>query len=160
MGQCIWQPRMDMKACYIKGTNGITIVTNTMVVLLLDLCKALSDPSPQNPTMLAVLNCQNKAGNTALHWAALNGHLPAVKVLLENGAGKPFTINYKKCTLGLTLSVDPTITNHRGHDAIYEAELNDKTDVVKWVLEEGGKSHVFSSSSCRITLWLFWLTEL
>ncbi|KAH8592809.1 ankyrin repeat-containing domain protein [Bisporella sp. PMI_857] len=87
--------------------------------LLLDLCKWLSQSSPQNPAMLSVLNSQNQAGNTALHWAALNGHLPSVKVLLENGA-------------------DPTITNHRGHDAIYEAELNDKADVVKWVLEEGG----------------------
>ena len=37
--------------------------------------------------MLAALNAQNKAGNTPLHWAALNGHLPAVKVLLENGGG-------------------------------------------------------------------------
>ncbi|KAG9241766.1 ankyrin repeat-containing domain protein, partial [Calycina marina] len=86
--------------------------------LLADICKAITDSAPQNPAMLAVLNAQNNAGNTALHWAALNGHLPAVKVLLENGA-------------------DPTITNHRGHDAIFEAELNDKSDVVKWVLEEG-----------------------
>ncbi len=70
--------------------------------------------------MLAILNAQNKAGNTALHWTALNGHLEAVKVLLEEGA-------------------DPTITNQRGHDAVYEAELNDKTEVVEWVLKEGGE---------------------
>jgi ankyrin repeat protein len=70
--------------------------------------------------MLRILNAQNKAGNTALHWAALNGHLEAVKVLLEEGA-------------------DPTITNQRGHDAVYEAELNDKTEVVEWVLKEGGE---------------------
>lgn len=69
--------------------------------------------------MLAVINCQNQAGNTPLHWAALNGHLEAVKVLLENGG-------------------DPTITNARGHDAVYEAELNDKQEVVEWVLKEGG----------------------
>lgn len=67
--------------------------------------------------MLTILNAQNKAGNTALHWAALNGHLESVKVLLEQGA-------------------DPTIANQKGHDAVYEAELNDQTAVVEWVLKE------------------------
>jgi ankyrin repeat protein len=70
--------------------------------------------------MLDVVNRQNKAGNTALHWAALNGHLDAVKVLLEQGA-------------------DPTIKNARGHDAIYEAELNDKMEIVDWVLKNAGE---------------------
>jgi len=70
--------------------------------------------------MLSILNSQNAAGNTALHWAALNGHLEAVKVLLDEGS-------------------DPTITNHKGHDAVYEAELNDKREVVEWVLKEGGE---------------------
>lgn len=70
--------------------------------------------------MLALLNAQNLAGNTALHWAALNGHLESVKVLLEEGS-------------------DPTIVNQRGHDAVYEAELNDKREVVEWVLKEGGE---------------------
>jgi ankyrin repeat protein len=67
--------------------------------------------------MLAILNAQNKAGNTALHWAALNGHLQAVKALLDHGA-------------------DPTITNQKGHDAVYEAELNDRKEVVEWILKE------------------------
>jgi hypothetical protein len=70
--------------------------------------------------MLCILNAQNLAGNTALHWAALNGHLESVKVLLDEGS-------------------DPTITNQRGHDAVYEAELNDKMEVVEWVLKEGGE---------------------
>lgn len=70
--------------------------------------------------MLAIVNAQNQAGNTALHWAALNGHLEPVKVLLDHGG-------------------DPTITNARGHDAVYEAELNDKNEVVEWVLKEGGE---------------------
>jgi ankyrin repeat protein len=77
---------------------------------------ALSNP-PQNPTMLRILNAQNKSGNTPLHWAALNGHLECVKVLIDGGA-------------------DPTITNSAGHDAVYEAELNDKQEVVEWVLKE------------------------
>ena len=29
--------------------------------------------------------------------------------------------------------------NSRGHDAVYEAELNDKREVVEWVLKEGGE---------------------
>jgi uncharacterized protein len=90
--------------------------------LLRELCKSFYAPTgPQNPAMLSILNSQNKAGNTALHWAALNGHLAAVKVLLEEGA-------------------DPTITNSRGHDAVFEAEINDKSEVVEWVLKEGGDS--------------------
>ena len=93
----------------------------TTTELLREVCKSLYAPTgPQNEVTLRILNAQNKAGNTALHWAALNGHLEAVKVLLEEGA-------------------DPTITNQRGHDAVYEAELNDKTEVVEWVLKEGGE---------------------
>jgi ankyrin repeat protein len=91
-----------------------------LLVILTFLLDALSKPSPQNPAMLAILNAQNKSGNTALHWAALNGHLESVKKLLEYGA-------------------DPTITNQKGHDAVYEAELNDKKEVVEWVLKEGGE---------------------
>ncbi|TQS36996.1 hypothetical protein Golomagni_02543 [Golovinomyces magnicellulatus] len=84
-----------------------------------NVCKSLSISSLQNVTTLSFLNTKNKAGNTPMHWAALNGHLDAVQVLMEQGA-------------------DPTITNYMGHDAIYEAELNDKKEVVEWVLKEGG----------------------
>lgn len=80
---------------YFPQITARITVTDILKALLLDLCKALSDPLPQNPTMLAVLNSQNKAGNTALHWAALNGHLPSVKVLLENGAGLSFDLFHR-----------------------------------------------------------------
>jgi len=105
-----------------ESGNGVLhmAAANGHHAILLDVCKALSGSSPQNPTMLSILNSQNAAGNTALHWAALNGHLEAVKVLLDEGS-------------------DPTITNHKGHDAVYEAELNDKREVVEWVLKEGGE---------------------
>lgn len=34
---------------------------------------------------------------------------------------------------------DPTITNTAGHDPVYEAERNDRSEVVEWVLKEGGE---------------------
>jgi ankyrin repeat protein len=45
----------------------------------------------------------------------LNGHLESVKLLIQAGA-------------------DVTIINRAGHDAVYEAEINDKNEVVDWLL--------------------------
>ncbi|MCJ1290639.1 hypothetical protein MMC34_002181 [Xylographa carneopallida] len=66
----------------------------------------------------SLISARNLAGNTALHYACLNGHLEAAKLLLAAGA-------------------DPTVTNNAGHDAIYEAEANGKDEVSRWVLMEG-----------------------
>jgi hypothetical protein len=65
-----------------------------------------------------LINKQNAQGNTSLHWASLNGHLPVVQLLLSNGA-------------------DVTILNKSGYDAIFEAEMNDKGPVVDFLLKEG-----------------------
>ena len=64
------------------------------------------------------LNLQNASGNTPLHWAALNGHLLAVQLLMEAGA-------------------DPTVLNKAGKDAVYEAETGGKDEVATWLLTEG-----------------------
>lgn len=66
----------------------------------------------------AILNLQNQSGNTPLHWAALNGHLEAVKILIAAGANL-------------------SVRNKAGHDAVYEAEINSKEDVVELLLKEG-----------------------
>jgi uncharacterized protein len=63
------------------------------------------------------LNAQNESGNTALHWAAINGHTAILKILLEAGA-------------------DPSILNKAGHDVVYEAELNDKLEAVELLLTD------------------------
>lgn len=69
--------------------------------------------APKGPELI---NAVNEAGNTPLHWAALNGHLESVKLLVQSGA-------------------DVTIINKAGHDAVFEAEINDKKSVVDWLLE-------------------------
>ena len=36
--------------------------------------------------------------------------------------------------LVMAANADPTVTNAVGHDAVFEAELNDKKEVVDWLL--------------------------
>lgn len=85
----------------------------------LDVLKVLLPPQAEKVIEPASgpINAVNDAGNTPLHWAALNGHLECVKLLMHSGA-------------------DITIFNKAGHDAVFEAELNDKSDVVEWLLSE------------------------
>ncbi|KAF9352954.1 hypothetical protein BGX34_011891 [Mortierella sp. NVP85] len=62
------------------------------------------------------INIQNDEGNTALHWAATNGHEDVVKLLITKGKA-----NHK-------------IKNKAGHAAQTEAELHDHNQVVTWLL--------------------------
>lgn len=50
----------------------------------------------------------------------MNGHVKIVEALV------------------LTANADPTATNDAGHDSVYEAELNEKMDVVEWILGNCG----------------------
>lgn len=89
--------------------------------MYIDTLKALLDLSsatPSTPVSSLDLNLQNTSGNTPLHWAALNGRLEAVEVLVGAGA-------------------DVTTINSAGHDAVYEAEVNEKNDVAEWLLMQG-----------------------
>ncbi|KAL8873279.1 MAG: hypothetical protein Q9174_001225 [Haloplaca sp. 1 TL-2023] len=63
------------------------------------------------------VNLPNAAGNTPLHWAAMNGHLEAVKQLVNSGA-------------------DSSIKNNAGYDAVFEAERAGKEGVVEWLLAQ------------------------
>ena len=63
------------------------------------------------------LDLPNHAGNTALHWASLNGQVEVVKLLVAAGA-------------------NAALKNAAGHDAVYEAERAEKTEVVEYLLKE------------------------
>ncbi|KAL7266023.1 ankyrin repeat-containing protein [Rhizina undulata] len=86
----------------------------------LDTTKRILSLLPTPPTLRTepheLVGKKNGAGNTPLHWAALNGHLEIVKLLI------------------MEANADPTAVNNVGHDAVYEAELNEKGNVVEWVL--------------------------
>jgi hypothetical protein len=64
---------------------------------------ASSSTQQQHPHWL--LNHKNVSGNTALHWAAMNGHLDAVVALVRAGA-------------------DARVRNEAGRDCIVEAEVS------------------------------------
>ena len=66
----------------------------------------------------SIAEAQNRSGNTAFHWAAVNGHLDVVKALVSAGA-------------------QTSKLNKAGRDAVLEAEAADKLDVVTWLLENG-----------------------
>ena len=63
-----------------------------------------------------LVNEQNDAGNTALHWAALTGSIEAAKLLVAAGA-------------------DAKIKNQAGHDSIYQAEAAGHEGLVEYLLQ-------------------------
>lgn len=90
------------------------ILYSLQLTVFTDVIKLLFSTSADKPAP-ELINAINDAGNTPLHWAALNGHLESVKLLIQSGA-------------------DITIFNRAGHDAVFEAEINDKKEVVDWLL--------------------------
>lgn len=64
------------------------------------------------------VDAQNETGNTALHWASLNGNLECVKLLCDE------------------YNADPFIRNSFEHDAIFEAEQNGRDEVETFYLKK------------------------
>ncbi len=100
---------------HYAAANGHLGLVNS---LLSHLSSSSASSDETEPLLVPFINKQNSSGNTALHWASLNGHLSIVKILLEQGA-------------------DASILNGAGHDAVYEAEMAEKHEVVEWLLKEG-----------------------
>lgn len=67
----------------------------------------------------AFLDAANEYGNTGLHWAALNGHLPVVKQLVEAGASV-------------------ALANDKNYVPLDLANFGDKKDVVEYFLRQAG----------------------
>lgn len=119
MAYSTWLVRTDTEVCAL---NFLDIITTASInaYLVETLAKLMTlvlpqIPSSRPPTPNPILSPQNASGNTPLHWACLNGHLETVKILVNAGA-------------------DFTITNDAGHDAVYEAEINDRMEVAEWLL--------------------------
>ncbi|PPJ54929.1 hypothetical protein CBER1_06094 [Cercospora berteroae] len=111
----------DVLEAAIDSESGNTVLhlcsANGLAELLPSL---LSQLGSAEGTPAVFVNHGNKEGNTPLHWAAYNGHLAIVKLLIAAGA-------------------DMWQKNAAGHLAMFEAERADKNNVVQYLLEAGGK---------------------
>lgn len=114
-----YDPTSENTLLHYPSANGSVEVLN----YLLSLVPPPSSHIQATPATTAdpFINSRNGAGNTALHWAALNGHLACVQALVEKGA-------------------DPAVLNKAGKDAVWEAEHGGKeggTEVAEWLEREG-----------------------
>jgi hypothetical protein len=101
------------------SANGFSDLLKLLLVKLDAHQTANASPNGKEPDRNFV-NSTNKEGNTPLHWAAYNGQLEVVKVLVSDG------------------SADMWIKNAAGHLAMFEAERAEKSEVVQYLLEAGG----------------------
>ncbi|KAF2742184.1 ankyrin [Sporormia fimetaria CBS 119925] len=109
---------------------------------------------PKDELIAAAIDPYSK--NSALHYAAANGHTDVVKLLLPPKSDKATSTSsfinaineagntalhwaalngHLECVKLLVESgADVTIINKAGHDAVFEAEINGKEAVVDWLL--------------------------
>ncbi|KAK9370955.1 ankyrin repeat-containing domain protein [Lipomyces kononenkoae] len=84
----------------------------------LDIVEYILSKFPAAPSAgnLSIVTLQNDSGNTPLHWACLNGHQKIIERLCDCGA-------------------DPFVKNMAGQDCFFQAENNEKLDVVDYLLQ-------------------------
>ncbi|KAK0291964.1 ankyrin repeat-containing protein [Friedmanniomyces endolithicus] len=98
------------------SANGLAELLHTLLSQLMT-----GELNSKAADRVQLINRPNQQGNTPLHWAAYNGHLPVVKLLVDAGA-------------------DMWVKNGAGHLAMFEAERADKNEVVQYLLEVGGRA--------------------
>ena len=101
-------------------TSPHTITLRAFPEIFLDIVEYLLgalSTSPSSSHHSSLIDTPNAYGNTPLHYAAVNGHLDIVKLLVAAGA-------------------DPNLKNDASHNAVFEAEASDKTKVVEWLLSQ------------------------
>ncbi|KAK3071496.1 ankyrin repeat-containing protein [Teratosphaeriaceae sp. CCFEE 6253] len=118
--------REVLEACLDQETSNTVLhycAANGLTDLLQSLLGSLktSEQNGKAADRPQLMNRQNQQGNTPLHWAAYNGHLPSVKLLVGAGA-------------------DMWVKNTAGHLAMFEAERAEKSEVVQYLLEAGGRT--------------------
>ncbi|KAK3901431.1 ankyrin repeat-containing protein YAR1 [Staphylotrichum tortipilum] len=79
----------------------------------------IDDASAPAGAKQAFLDAPNEYGNTGLHWAALGGHLPVVRLLVEAGASV-------------------ALANDKNYVPLDLASFGDKFDVVDYFLSQAG----------------------
>ncbi|KAF2871273.1 ankyrin repeat-containing domain protein [Massariosphaeria phaeospora] len=117
----------------------------------------LSTQAKRSTAELVAAAVDPESKNSALHYAAANGHLEAINLLLSYSSDKaatpaPGLINavndagntalhwaalnghLESVKRLVQLGADATIINKAGHDAVFGAEVNDKKEVVEWFL--------------------------
>jgi hypothetical protein len=114
---CI-DPETSNTVLHYCSANGFVDLLQGLLTQLSEKAQAVANGKAADRPQL--INRQNAQGNTALHWAAYNGHLEIVKLLVKEGA-------------------DMWVKNTAGHLAMFEAERADKNEVVQYLLEVGGR---------------------
>jgi uncharacterized protein len=108
---------------HYPAANGNLEIINYLLTLLTPSASLGESPGAKtkDPTAPELINHKNRAGNTPLHWAAMNGHLEVVQALVRAGG-------------------DVKVRNEAGRDVVVEAEVageNGKVgckEVVTWIL--------------------------
>ncbi|KAK4972618.1 ankyrin repeat-containing protein [Elasticomyces elasticus] len=110
-------PQSGNTSLHYCAANGLDTLLQTLILTL-----AMEHNAPPGTSSAAgLINVKNAAGNTPLHWAAINGHLSAAKLLVAAGA-------------------DVWARNGAGNLPVFEAEQAGKDEMVTFLLKEGGEA--------------------